>query len=276
MIRVLRQLAPCPCPHLAAAACALLLAVGASPVLAGPLAPGPPVQAEAPKPDDPEPEAVAGADRAAAGSPEERSFLESRAISPDAGGPDAELPRGNNAWILQTGGALAVVLGLIFALRFAVTRAARSSGSLSALLGPGGRAPSGVLEVLGRYPVGRGQTLVLLKLDRRVLLVSQTSQGFSTLTQLTDPDEVASVLVKTRDEEGESLAARFKSMLSGFERDHSIVSDEFAFPGREEPAPRRARLFGGSPEAGSQEVEEPVGAGDSELRRRIESLRGLA
>jgi hypothetical protein len=77
-----------------------------------------------------------------------------------------------------------------------------------------------VLEVLGRYPVGRGTTLVLLKLDRRVLLMSQSAggrlgagAGFTTLCEVTDPEEVASILVKTRDEEGSSMAERFRTLL---------------------------------------------------------------
>lgn len=129
-------------------------------------------------------------------------------------------------WLLRTGGALALVVTLAVALRGLIRRAARSGGGLLAQLGPGGRAPSGVLEVLGRYPVARGQTLVLLRLDRRVLLTCQTSSGFTTLCQLTDPDDVASILIKTRDEDGESMAARFNALLRDMERDPSIVDDE--------------------------------------------------
>ncbi len=86
-------------------------------------------------------------------------------------------------------------------------------------IGPGGRAPSGLLEVLGRFPVSRGCTLVLLKLDRRVLLVSQTASrqgsGMTTLCEITDPEEVAAILVKARDEEDESQARKFEAMLRG-------------------------------------------------------------
>ena len=131
----------------------------------------------------------------------------------------------SNGGILQspavrTGGALTLVLSLIFALRGAVQAAARrAGGGLTSALGPGGRAPSGVLSVLGRYPVGKGATLVLLQLDRRVLLLSQTSSGFSTLCELTDADEVASIVRKTADDEGASLSKRFSSMLRRFESD---------------------------------------------------------
>ena len=84
---------------------------------------------------------------------------------------------------------------------------------------------SGVLSVLGRYPVARGTTLVLFRLDRRVLLVSQTKlTGLSrfgstttmqTLCEITDPAEVASILAKTGDASGPSasIAARFEAEL---------------------------------------------------------------
>ena len=70
-------------------------------------------------------------------------------------------------------GVLALAVGVGAALR----TVARRQGTLRATLGAGGRAPAGILEVLGRYPVGRGVTLILLKLDSRILLLSQSAGG---------------------------------------------------------------------------------------------------
>lgn len=126
---------------------------------------------------------------------------------------------------LRTIGGLAVVLGLIFVMRWAIVRGARRRGGLMGQLGAGGRAPSGLLEVLGRYPVGRGQTLSLLRLDRRVLLLSQSSSGFTTLAEVTSPDDVASILMKAADEEGVSMTHRFQKLLKGMERDPSLVEE---------------------------------------------------
>jgi hypothetical protein len=103
-----------------------------------------------------------------------------------------------------------------------------------AALGAGGRAPSGILEVLGRYPVGRGSTLILLKMDRRVLLLCQGRGGklggttMTTLTEVTDAEDVASILLKVRDEEGDTLASKFQGLLS--------ASDRAAAAALEEPA----------------------------------------
>src|SRR5690606_17527054 len=83
-------------------------------------------------------------------------------------------------------GALSVVIGLIFAVRFLVKRLA-STGGLRGQFGAAGRAPSGVLEVLGRYPISRGHSLVLLRVDQRVLLLSQSGAGFRALADFDDP-----------------------------------------------------------------------------------------
>ncbi len=152
----------------------------------------------------------------------------------------AEAAEPGNTGLLQspavrTGGALTLVLSLIFAMRGLVQSAAKRGRGLSSALGPGGRAPSGVLSVLGRYPVGKGATLVLLQLDNRVLLLSQSGAGFSTLCEMTDPSDVASIVRKTADDEGSSLAKRFSSMLRRFESDPAM-SDEGDSP----VSPRRA------------------------------------
>lgn len=157
---------------------------------------------------------------------------------------------------LQTGAALAAVLTLVWGgAKLARRLSMRGGGGLLAALGPGGRAPSGVLEVLGRFPAGRGTTLVLLKLDRRVLLVCQThgrgNAGMSTLCEVTDPDEVAGLLLRTRDEAGETIATRFREHL---EREGA----EPEGPGKEPP--------GRQPRADREGV--------SALRGRLETMRG--
>ncbi|MBX3406329.1 MAG: hypothetical protein KF869_06155 [Phycisphaeraceae bacterium] len=136
--------------------------------------------------------------------------------------------------VMQTVLSLGMVLGLILALAAGARRLARSRGSLGAALGAMGAAPSpaGILEVLGRYPVSRGSSVLLLKVDRRVLVLSQTSPGLrfrggsaslSTLSEITDPEEVASIVVKTNEAEGRSIGTRFRDALRAFERSHDGV-----------------------------------------------------
>lgn len=187
--------------------------------------------------------------------PNERAALPAvdRPTTPASGnGPGSPTGAG---WLAVIG-PLALVVVLIVGVGLVLRRAARASGGLVASLGAGGRAPAGLLEVLGRYPVGMGQTLVLLKIDRRVLLLAQSRTGrlggasFTTLAEFTDPDEVASLLVHARDEAGESLAQRFRAALGTFGHD-------------EHPA-----TFGA--------VEQPNNGPIASVRRRLDALRGGA
>ena len=54
---------------------------------------------------------------------------------------------------------VALVLGLIFGLAVVAKKVSGKGGGLMGAMGPGGKAPAGLLEVLGRYPLARGQTL---------------------------------------------------------------------------------------------------------------------
>ncbi|MFZ9915813.1 MAG: flagellar biosynthetic protein FliO, partial [Phycisphaerales bacterium] len=56
--------------------------------------------------------------------------------------------------------------------------------------------PSGVVEVLARYPVARGQHVVLLKVGRRVIVVHQGAQAMRTLSEFSANDDVADILAR--------------------------------------------------------------------------------
>lgn len=125
--------------------------------------------------------------------------------------------------------SLAGVVALAVFASLVIRKIARASGGLGAAMGAGGRAPAGVLEVLGRYPIARGQSLVLLKLDKRVLLLSQCSGtkggagAIASLCEITDADEVASLLIKTRDAESTTLASRFEQTMGAAEREADLA-----------------------------------------------------
>lgn len=136
--------------------------------------------------------------------------------------PETTSPADMMKSMWRTGGALAAVLGIAIALAWATKRLARTRGTLAAAIGAGGASPSGVLEVLGRYPLSRGITLVLLKIDAKVLLVSQTvsrsGASMQTLCEIDEPDQVASILLKASRSERSSIADRFQSLLSSSDR----------------------------------------------------------
>ncbi len=101
-------------------------------------------------------------------------------------------------------------------------------------LGAAAGSPSGVVEVLARYPGGRGLTLVVLKIDRRVLLLGQVAsttgrvESVNTLTTFDDATDVASLLSKTQDEQGHSLSAKFREMMSGLSGSGPTMADDEA------------------------------------------------
>ncbi len=96
-------------------------------------------------------------------------------------------------------------------------------------LARGGR-PSGVLEVLGRYPIARGQQLVLLRLVSRVVLLHQSRNGLSTLSEITDADEVAGLLARVEAATRSGQPGRFHGLLTraaagGDEIGHETVTN---------------------------------------------------
>lgn len=110
--------------------------------------------------------------------------------------------------LVRVGGALAVVLLLLLVLRGLLRAGGRRA--------VGGR-PSGVLEVLGRYPVGRSQSLVLLKLGGRLLLVHQTRTGMSPISEVSEPQEVAALLGRV-EAAGRARGSGFHGLLKRLTR----------------------------------------------------------
>jgi len=156
----------------------------------------------------------------------------------DASGP-AGAKSLAGASLFQTLASLGVVLGIILAMGAGAKRVLRGGGrgGIAAALGVmgAGTSPAGILEVIGRYPLSRGTSLVLIKIERRVLLLAQSSQGMrlrgsapvpTLLCEISDPEEVASIIIKANEADGRSIGATFRQALSGFERQHDGVIEE--------------------------------------------------
>ena len=129
----------------------------------------------------------------------------------EAGALGALDPRRNE--IVRVGLALGAVIVLLLLMRGAIRRGFPSLA--------GGSRPSGVVEVLARYPVARHQQLLLLKLGRRIVLLHQGGGRMAALTEMTDPDEVASLLASLEAGSRQREAMRFRSILNSFEREHA-------------------------------------------------------
>lgn len=128
-------------------------------------------------------------------------------------GPLGFLPSSDHDMI-QVVGAMAIVITLLLIFRFVMVRA---SGALA------GSRPSGVLEILVRYPVARGQHLALIKLGRRILLVHQSGTAMTTLSEVSDSDEVAALLSRVEAGASGRDAARFRSLLTQYQKEQETI-----------------------------------------------------
>ena len=100
--------------------------------------------------------------------------------------------------------SLAIVLGLFFLVVWLVRRALPKSAT---------SLPSDVLEVLGRSPLAARHNLQLIRLGRRLLLVSVTPDAAETLTEVTDVDEVNHLISLCRQNQPGSVMAGFREAL---------------------------------------------------------------
>ena len=107
-------------------------------------------------------------------------LLEARPAGADDASPLSAIdPRNND--VIRVVLALGVVLVLLFGVRMLLRRA---GGALA-----GGR-PSGVLQVHARYPIARGQHLVLVEVGPRMLLVHQGGGTMRTLSEFSGDELV--------------------------------------------------------------------------------------
>lgn len=118
-------------------------------------------------------------------------------------GRPAESIRGAGS-LVTVGSSLAIVLGLFFVLAW---MARRTMPLAAAVL------PSEVVEVLGRTVMAGRQQVYLLRLGRKLLLVSGGSAGMETLGEVTDPDEVTRLVGLCQQSKPGSTTAAFKQVF---------------------------------------------------------------
>ena len=115
-------------------------------------------------------------------------------------------------------GALAIVIGVLLIVRACCKRFVRGDR----LVSTNGR-PSGVLEILARYPVARGQHLILLKLARRIVLLHHSGSTMTALSEITSPNEVAALLTRMEAGANDRTSAKFRNTLDEFLADHDMA-----------------------------------------------------
>jgi flagellar biogenesis protein FliO len=131
-------------------------------------------------------------------------------------------------------GSLALVLALFFVLVW-VMRRAMPAGSR--------QLPSDVIEILGRAPLpGKQQQMQLVRCGQKLLLLASSASGVTTLTEITDEDEVDRLTRLCRGELPMNEPVSFRRTLDDLARESN--SRGFADAGVESAAAALSRRMG--------------------------------
>jgi flagellar biogenesis protein FliO len=109
--------------------------------------------------------------------------------------------------VVQVVGSLAAVLGAFFLIVWLLRRASPQRTGL---------LPSEAFEVLGRAPLANHQQAQLIRCGSKLLLVAVGGTGAgatTTLTEITEPDEVDRLVVLCRQPKGGAPSAGFRQVL---------------------------------------------------------------
>jgi flagellar biogenesis protein FliO len=149
--------------------------------------------------------------------------------------------------------SLAAVVGLILFLRW---------GGVKLFKGQGTPHSTGVMQVVARAPIAPRQQLMLVRVGRRVVVVSNSAGQMTPLSEITDADEVAELLgqLKRGREPG---ANPFASIFNRAEADY------------EQPAEVGSEGVSSSTAAEPPETQSPADV-RAELNGLMEKVRGMA
>jgi len=116
----------------------------------------------------------------------------------------AETENNNGFELPRVAGAMAIVIGLIFVLRWGGQR----------IFNPGSaRGTTRSIQVLARSPVAPRQQIMLLQVGKRVIVVGDSAGQMTSLCEITDGDEVAALVGQIRDEKIDSSTRAFGSIF---------------------------------------------------------------
>jgi flagellar biogenesis protein FliO len=114
---------------------------------------------------------------------------------------------------------LSLVLGAFLFLAWAV-RKRMPKGSA--------RLPNEIIEVLGRTTIAAKQSLHLVRVGSKLIVVSVTATGTETLTEVTDPGEVARILAACQQHHAHSSTTAFRQVFEqlGREGGHGFLGPQ--------------------------------------------------
>lgn len=115
---------------------------------------------------------------------------------------------------------LSIVLGAFLLLAWAVRRRMPKGAA---------RLPDEIIEVLGRATIAAKQSLHLVRVGGKLIVVSVTPAGTETLTEITDPGEVARILAACQQHHAHSSSTAFRQVFEqlGREPAHGFLDQRF-------------------------------------------------
>lgn len=153
--------------------------------------------------------------------------------------------------------ALAAVITLILLLRF---------GAKRFLDLPGGQRSTGAVQVLSRTLLAPRQHVLLLKVGKRIIVVGESGGQMSSLGDIADPDEVASLVGHIREEKLTVSAKAFGSLFRRAKDDLEEAPETEANP----PAPISDQFAETPPE------DPEVASTREEISDLMQKVRGLS
>ena len=118
-------------------------------------------------------------------------------------------------WVLSTLASLGVVIALILFARWAY---ARLGGT------PIASSSSNLVELLSRTAVAPKNHVLLLRVGSRILVTADSGSGMRTLCEITDPEEVATLIAATSAARPDSFSRSFGDMIARIGQ-HTDVND---------------------------------------------------
>ncbi len=118
--------------------------------------------------------------------------------------------------------ALAIVLSLIFTMRWAGRKFFPSAGV---------PRTSGAMKILSRLIISPKQQLLMIQVGRRIVVVGDAAGQMSPLSEITDPDEAAALMLQLAEEKSQTTMKGFGSLFQRAE----VTFDEKTLEAEEKP-----------------------------------------
>ncbi|MBI1369524.1 MAG: hypothetical protein GC162_12830 [Planctomycetes bacterium] len=119
--------------------------------------------------------------------------------------------------MFQTFAALAIVISMIFALRFILQRVG-GGATAAAHVAP-------LVEVLARTTIAPKTQVMFLKINQRIVAVCQSPAGMHPLTTFDQPDDMAWILSQIESAKPMSISQGFRQLVHRFDRDYAAESE---------------------------------------------------